>query len=162
MHHQYKLSVSIKYSVVPSGCLSEDERQGLENRAHLVCPCLGISRHQSDCSTRHMTTQIWLILCTRNVRCRATTCTVHWQTTFSCWLQPVHVMHSTGTCQMCTTPPTISFSVCEGAGHETTDNTVKSQTWCTGVGHKSPTSCLPLWFHPQPSPKRFHACINFF
>ena len=69
----------VTYSLVPSGCLSEEERQDLENRARLVCPCLGISRHQSDCSTRHMTTQIWLILFTRNVTCRATTCTVHLQ-----------------------------------------------------------------------------------
>ena len=41
-------------SLMPSPSYAPREREGLGNRAHPACPHLGISRHQSDCSTRHM------------------------------------------------------------------------------------------------------------
>jgi hypothetical protein len=54
------------------------------------------------------------------VTCRAATHAASSPKTVNYWLQPACIVHSAGTCRMCTIPQTLSLSMCEGAGHETT------------------------------------------
>ena len=49
---------------------------------------------------------------------RATTRTAHWPKIFNYWLHPARVMHSAGTCRMCTIPQTLSHAYMKGAGHK--------------------------------------------